>query len=337
MQPHARRLRAAFTLVELLMVIMIIGLLAGLLTAGAWKAIQAGNRAKVVSEIDSLSNALEEYKTKFVGYPPNAASDDRNNRIMVHVRRAFARFVPIPGADNGYSDFRDRILGANPYNTAQYGYNYLDTAGNPQPLDINTLDQAECHVFWLAGFPTPVDTGTLLPISSSPLYGFSANPLDPTLKGGSRIPGNFEFDTKRLRDADLDGWPEYYPDLNVSVVFPPPYVYFDSGTYSSTTPGVQFYQYPCLAPTAPLIPMGPGPYIAEWGVAVPYLEKATAPIAYVNPKKFQIISAGLDGRYGEPGNGAATNKLYPQGLGFFLGDLDNLANFSTGALEDSQP
>jgi prepilin-type N-terminal cleavage/methylation domain-containing protein len=69
------------------------------------------------------------------------------------------------------------------------------------------------------------------------------------------------------------------------------------------------------------------------GVARPY---RTANGTYANVKKFQIISAGLDGDYG----GDVTKdkeKVYPDGVNYTEGDKDNLVNFSERNLENSKP
>ena len=57
---------------------------------------------------------------------------------------------------------------------------------------------------------------------------------------------------------------------------------------------------------------------------------------YVEPEKFQLICAGMDGDYGEGGVGTADVGVYPDGL-FRKSDRDNITSFNEGStLEDAQ-
>jgi prepilin-type N-terminal cleavage/methylation domain-containing protein len=66
---------AAFTLIELLTVIAIIGLLAGLIIGGAGLAKVKGAEARIRGELERLVTAIEDFKAKYGFYPPdNVAS-----------------------------------------------------------------------------------------------------------------------------------------------------------------------------------------------------------------------------------------------------------------------
>ena len=54
-------------------------------------------------------------------------------------------------------------------------------------------------------------------------------------------------------------------------------------------------------------------------------------------KKFQIISAGLDGDYGGEVTRGRKNKVLPRWDNYTEGDKDNLVNFSEKNLENSKP
>src|SRR5947209_8779818 len=66
----SRRLRAAFTLVELLMVITIIGMLVALVSVAAVRAIGTANNARITTEIGLLDSAVQTYKNDTAGSYP---------------------------------------------------------------------------------------------------------------------------------------------------------------------------------------------------------------------------------------------------------------------------
>ena len=126
------------------------------------------------------------------------------------------------------------------------------------------------------------------------------------LNGTSRPVPVYPFDEKRLIDLDGDGWLSYVPPDGKNM----PYVYFDSRTYANAA----LYDSVTATP-----------------VLYPYMTATdeTTPVAnwtFANKTTFQIISAGLDGEYGEVTLG--TYKLFPFGNNYKLADLDNIANFS---------
>ena len=71
-----RRGPEGFTLTELLVVISIVGLLAGLSTVVIPRAMEAGKKAKVKTEITSLVAAVKAYRQEYGRYPINATLAD---------------------------------------------------------------------------------------------------------------------------------------------------------------------------------------------------------------------------------------------------------------------
>ncbi|HEV3006358.1 MAG TPA: type II secretion system protein, partial [Pirellulales bacterium] len=64
--------RRAYTLVEVLMVITIVGILAALLVVAAGRAVTFARQVRVTTEINMLDLALESYKLdKAAGFPPD--------------------------------------------------------------------------------------------------------------------------------------------------------------------------------------------------------------------------------------------------------------------------
>lgn len=65
------RRRKGFTLVELLVVITIIGILAGLLIPVIWSAVKRGRKAQAEAEVNILAQALANFNSKHGFYPPS--------------------------------------------------------------------------------------------------------------------------------------------------------------------------------------------------------------------------------------------------------------------------
>ncbi len=178
----SHRSRRAFTLVELLTVIVIIGILAGLVTAAAIRVQSSVKKAAHALELKQLEMALQAYKERFGEFPPDGLPVKKADGTTVsakdlftaHVRKAFPRCTSanIEAAWNTYG----------------------------QHLRPNTA-----LVFWLGGLPV-----------SGEFTGFSANPVYPFATGGSRIDPFFtEFDHDRLA-PNASGHPNlelcyYYP------------------------------------------------------------------------------------------------------------------------------
>ncbi|MDR1924251.1 MAG: prepilin-type N-terminal cleavage/methylation domain-containing protein [Planctomycetaceae bacterium] len=80
--------RVGFTLVELLVVVAIIGILATLITAAAFRVTSKARETTIRMKINQLESALEQYKIKFGEYPPNISDA---NAVARHIKKRWPR------------------------------------------------------------------------------------------------------------------------------------------------------------------------------------------------------------------------------------------------------
>ena len=102
-----KRVRAGFTLVEMLVVIVIISILAALITAAAASALWSAKQTKIKVEVDMLAGAMEAFKQKYNSYPPAnlscmpdmSGNYSANPQLTAFVARAFPRYsIQLPPA-----------------------------------------------------------------------------------------------------------------------------------------------------------------------------------------------------------------------------------------------
>jgi prepilin-type N-terminal cleavage/methylation domain-containing protein len=167
--------RRGFTLVEMLVVLLIIVILAGLISAVTIRGLHRAKAAAIGAEIHQLSMALEKYKTELGGeYPPDfsdIASTYGQAAIIRHVSRAFPRYTV-----SNWIALRNEIY-----------------ANSGNRIDLNNMNPATAMIFWLGGMPD----------AQGRLSGFSKNPADPFESPAttpSRIGPFFEFDPGRINN-----------------------------------------------------------------------------------------------------------------------------------------
>lgn len=197
MNPTVIRKRA-FTLVEMLVVIAIIGVLVALLLPAVVGAINNARRARMALEISQLANAVEAYKAKFGDYPPNFRSHDV---FIRHVRKCFRKIHSNPDPMNpGHLELTEqKIWGTNDF-----------SMGTPTP----NIDESEALVMWLTQINSdPRQPFTYLTTGSTP-----ANRVNL-----------YDIDLQRITDADSDGYPSYKPAYAGDTA----YIHIDSRSYPS--------------------------------------------------------------------------------------------------------
>ena len=156
-----------FTLVEMLVVIAIIGILAGLVTAAAIRARIVVKNAAIGVDISQLDAALKAYKAKFGEYPPDGIDPVAVQR---HIAKAFPRY---PG---------------------------------PVPAFLNDLEPHNALAFWLGGMPdvngqlngfsaNPQNPFDNSPSRIKPFFEFDPNRLTTTSLGtpGNPILNNYRY------------------------------------------------------------------------------------------------------------------------------------------------
>jgi len=339
--------RLGFTLVELLVVVVIVGMVIALLFNSVGSVAGSARNAAVGNEIYRLDSALQSYSRKYGELPPTMLSnftvaspafdqDDFQKRVFVgHVHRMFPRY------HGQYIEIDSAINAA----TTPLHPGYITQCS------VSNLDAAESLVFWLGGLPQVVwATDARYEVE---LTGFSIDPSSPFVAKTvqpRRTEVLFDFDRRRLVDSDQDGWPEYVPDFDNADVTTPPFVYFDAGSYGFL-PSYPLDWHPALAAG-----------LDGWGFARPYLvsytpdqtndpEQHPRPTNFASANSFQLICAGADQRYSQldsltgPAINEAKNELtvYPRGQ-FIVrksntwhpidgSQYDNLTNFIESTLQ----
>ena len=145
--------RAAFTLVELMVVILIIGILTAIATPFIFGALTTSREFTIINEVQQMSAAVERFKTKHGFYPPSLNSGATNGVNSVgEFRRYLNRIAPNhaegTGADGGGLQTWWTNVGSK-------------------------LDARSSLVFWLSG----LCTSKQYPLSGS--AAFTTTPLAP--------------------------------------------------------------------------------------------------------------------------------------------------------------
>ncbi len=357
--------RVAFTLVELLVVITIIGILAALITVAAIGALRTARQAAIKVEVDQISAGFDKYKDQAGSYPPNAVTDgtgpvDDNqalNDMRRHLKTAFS--------SSNESDNLARVLVGLPATGA-------DAADFPSVLS-GGMTAAEATVFWLRKFSKnpkypisgPDGPSYLLPNGSGKPENRSLDPLDT---GTWTHP--FKVEQLGPRDPS-DGY--FYEDPMTSRRFIE-YRVTINGT--SQWRRINFWQYVPAHSQQPILyfdtSRNPAAVNSSGTVTGPYdpparsdlygglalelhvhaLKKrsessaSNVPIEFANKGKFQVLHCGIDDAWGadildktsahdvaNPAS-AASYLLFPDGP--FAGDAaDTVVNFITQSrLED---
>lgn len=187
--------RHGFTLIEVLIVIVIIGILASLILPAVNRARMRAQIARVQSELESMKASITDFNIRFKNNPPS--------RVTLYE-------APAGWATDALS--RRAIKSLWP----QFDFSVSrDINGDLDSTDIFAMEGSECLVFFLGG---------MIDGTSGAFRGFSKNPGNPlALDNGTRDGPFFEFlggidpvtktPTGRIIDSDGDSLPEYLDPL----------------------------------------------------------------------------------------------------------------------------
>lgn len=251
--------RAAFTLIELMVVVLIIAILVSLVSSAVVMAMGKIPETQTRTEISQMEQALGAFMADY-----NLSTSPPSTLVL-------NESAPLTGPSAAFlQQVFGRNLGAN--GTA------VDWNGDGQLNGPWALEGEQCLVFYLGGIG-----GT---------QGFSTNNINPATAGGKRKGPYFTFQTSRLIPGNLLNLPPSGHPPNALNAFP---VYLDAwkskaapqiAPYDNGTPYAYFSSqgnnngYTSDCPTIDLA----GPY----GTGT----------AYMNSNTYQIISAGKDGTFG---------------------------------------
>jgi competence protein ComGC len=315
--------RSAFTIIELLVVLMIIVTLAGMLFAGVMKVLGKIPETQTSTEIAEMETGLAGFMADYnLTDPPPS---------ILHLQETGFYNLGNPVELNTVQ-FLKRWLGQSFNVTAKIDWN-----GNGFVGDSLVLYGQQCLVFYLGGVPTYSAPGVI-----SGMSGFSPNavvsptniygPATPAVAGSRRKGPYFNFVPSRLT-LFLDN----PPAPTVPILFP---AYHDP--WQVKNPPARGFPHPNGTPYAYFSTQGKingySPLDCA-SFAFPYYEaNAAGGLAnYTYNNRYQIISAGKDGVFGgQYGTNTALGFAWVSSSGAtFYGD-DDQANFSTGLLGTGQ-
>lgn len=286
---NARQSRHGFTLIELMVVIVIIGILIALLLPAINGVRIKAKETGVATEITQIDQAIATFKNQFQIEPPSSLN------------------IPPQGGSWSTADM-------SKIRTIWPQFNFATRGGldaDPVPPGGANLNGAECLVFFLGGR----QGGTT---RNGTLTGFSKNPVSPwALSGTNRVGPYLEFAGTRLVDVDGDGAFEYVDQLPDQET---PYLYLSSQgkLYNkANTANPDDFDVFTDAPNSLIQTSGRN-------MAFAYLkDDGTTPH---RPGSYQIISPGLDKQYGFGGIFTSGEELQNRDFnsdGLFTGVTDN--------------
>jgi prepilin-type N-terminal cleavage/methylation domain-containing protein len=349
--------RRAFTLVELLVVITIIGILASLIVVAAVGAMGKAAETRIKSEINQMDAAMVEYKNKTTAFPPNCQTDGSGfiteatvlNDLNYHMNQAFPRHQEPPALIAALAGLKTDLTP-------------VSGVGNGLP---GGMTAGEAIVFWLSGF----SADPKYPISGEGGPSYEVTSLDPDDKPQAdpveTRNWTFPFDIPRLSPRNDEGYfpaatengGDRYIEYQVAIngrnqtrrinfwQYRPrnseqPYLFFDTSRHApdTTNAGRGF------DPPAATEPSGMDLHVHAFKKSDPTVPTTIGGVSFVNPEKFQIMHCGRDDEWDEGAfdrmsvyePSSTPDLVFPDGP--FIGEVaDTIVNFvEQTTIEDAQ-
>jgi prepilin-type N-terminal cleavage/methylation domain-containing protein len=311
--------RPAFTLIEMLLVIAIVGILAALLLGAIMRSLGVADTLKVKNEVSQLDVALQSFKTTYGFFPPSRIKlckrrsdygatllDADSVFYLTQMATRITDSTALTPSDPNYNAARPRTrspwmctnTSGTPY-VANVEFADWDGTGNYDPanpaLYTVILEGDQCLVFFLNGIPT----------NSGGIFGgtgFSKSPLNPADTSASSRNGPFySFDSTRLTNGighpNVGGTSTGTNYFSYQDPFGTPYVYFSS--YKAAN-GYNRYATLTTPDRSDCDAIGVWPYAMSITLGPPVIG------TYQAPNTYQIISAGPNKNFGPGSNPTAT-------------------------------
>jgi len=184
--PHsALRTSLAFTLIEMLVVIAIIGILAGLIISGAGIATNKSRIARVQTERDALITAIESYQKAKGFYPPDNTNDTVQNLLFYELTGTVEVASGTPPVPTGFKSgiTAEQLMPANLLNYFNVG-SLLNASSDPTAIR-NFYPGLKAGQHQLVKSFNPV--GTTFTVIGVPVSGPSQLTAAPTGPGSTSV------------------------------------------------------------------------------------------------------------------------------------------------------